>query len=240
MFPYDPSLAEAVQVPPESIADVLRIMQTIENTCEGGDGLKWFNGVYLDVTKAVAQRVASSGFSDPTWIALLDVEFAKLYFNALGSALGGQPCPGCWRVLFDCRHWSAIARIQFALAGMNAHINRDLPQAIVSTCQLTSAPPLHDTAQYKDYTGLNPTLDSLIESAKQTLQVRLLGDPLPSVSHLEDTLAAWSLTVARENAWQNAEVLWHVQSLPDAPSSFMNGLDGLTTVVSKAILVPVP
>ena len=39
---------------------------------------------------------------------------------------------------------------------------------------------------------------SLIELAEQTLHVRLLGDALPPVSHLEDTIAAFSVSAARE------------------------------------------
>ena len=84
------------------------------------------------------------------------------------------------------------------------------------------------------------TLDALIESAKQTLRVRLLGDALPPVSHLEDTVAAWSVSAAREAAWQNAELLWHLRDLRPLSSNFLDTLDGLTTVVSKALLVPVP
>jgi hypothetical protein len=214
-------------------------MQTIEGASDDGDGLKWFNWLYLQVTEAAAGRVASAGFADPLWIADLDVQFAKLYFGALGSALSGQPSPGCWQALFGYRHWTAIARIQFALAGINAHINHDLPQAIVSTCQ-GAAGPVHDSPHYHDYTALNTTLDSLVESAKRTLSVRLLGEPLPAVSHLEDMIAAWSVSAARETAWQNAEVLWHLQTIPDLRSNFMDALDGLTTVVGKALLVPVP
>jgi Family of unknown function (DUF5995) len=239
MFPYDPSLIAAAQMPVESVTDVLRVMQIIEQTCDDGDGLKWFNWLYLQVTEAVASHVVSAEFSDPAWMADLDVQFAKLYFGALGSALSGQPCPGCWRALFGCRHWTAIARIQFALAGINAHINHDLPQAIVSTCQ-GSAAPVHGSAHYNDYTALNTTLDGVVESAKRTLNVRLLGDPLPAVSHLEDTIAAWSVSAARESSWQNAEVLWHLQGVPPLSSNFMDALDGLTTVVGKALLVPVP
>jgi hypothetical protein len=215
-------------------------MQVIEATCIDGDGLKWFNWLYLEVTRAVEARVASGGFGDPAWLAQLDVQFARLYFGALESALSGQPSPGCWQALFACRNRAAVARIQFALAGINAHINHDLPQAIVATCQATVTVPQHAAAQYNDYTALNVTLDTLIESAKQTLRVRLLGDPLPPVSQLEDTIAAWSVSAAREAAWQNAELLWHLRDLPPLSSNFMNTLDGLTTVASKALLVPVP
>lgn len=213
-------------------------MQVIEATCIDGDGLKWFNWLYLQVTQAVETRVASGGFTNPAWLAELDVQFARLYFGALESALSGQPSPGCWQALFGCRNRAAVARIQFALAGINAHINHDLPQAIVATCQAKATVPQHASAQYTDYTTLNTTLDSLIDSAKQTLHVRLLGDPLPPVSHLEDTIAAWNVSAAREAAWQNAELLWHLQGVPPLSSSFMDTLDGLTTFAGKALLVP--
>ena len=214
-------------------------MQTIGDTCIDGDGLKWFNWLYLQVTQAVEARVASGGFNDPAWLAELDVQFANLYFSALESALLDQSSP-CWQALFERRNQVAVARIQFALAGINAHINHDLPPAIVATCQVTATSPQHGGKQYQDYTALNSNLDSLIESAKRTLHVRLLGDPLPTVSNLEDTIAAWSVSAAREAAWQNAELLWHLRAVPPLSATFMDTLDGLTTVAGKALLVPVP
>src|SRR5580692_12180908 len=130
MFPYDPSLLEAVSTPPQSIADVLEIMEAIEAACEDGDGLKWFNGLYLSVTQAIEARVDSDDFGDPAWIGALDVQFARIYFAAVQSALSGAAAPGCWQALFDVRNQTQIARIQFAMAGMNAHIDHDLALAI--------------------------------------------------------------------------------------------------------------
>src|SRR5215471_18776552 len=123
MFPYDSMLLKAVQTVPNSVADVLQIMQNIEATCIDGDGLKWFNWLYLQVTNAVEARIAAGGFADPSWLAELDVQFARLYFSALASSLSGQSTPDCWQALFENRHQVGIARIQFALAGINAHIN---------------------------------------------------------------------------------------------------------------------
>jgi hypothetical protein len=142
--------------------------------------------------------------------------------------------------LFNSRNQTAIARIQFALAGINAHINHDLPEAIVATCQATVTTPDNGGAHYGDYTALNSTLDGLIESAKSTLNVRLPGGALPPVSHLADTIAAWNVSAARESAWQNAEHLWQLKALPLLAASFMDVLDGFTTVIGKALLVPVP
>jgi len=240
MFSYDPSILAAVQTPPQSVADVLRIMRTVEAACVDGDGLKWFNWLYLQVTDAVEAGVTSGRFTDPGWLAQLDVQFARLYFSALESWLSGQSPPACWQTLFERRDQAAIARIQFALAGINAHINHDLPQAIVATCEATRTLPQYGGTQYNDYTALNGTLDGLIESAKHTLHVRLLGDTLPPVSHLEDTMAAWSVLAAREAAWHSAELLWHLRAVPPLSSAFMNNLDGLTTLASQALLVPVP
>lgn len=240
MFPYDALLLAAVQTKPQSISDVLQTLQIIETTCVDADGLKWFNWLYSQVTQAVEARVAARGFTDPAWLAQLDIQFADLYFAALASSLSGRTAPACWQVLFSSRNQGAIARIQLALAGINAHINHDLPEAIVATCQVTGTTLDRRGTHYSDYSALNSTLEGLVESAKRTLNVRLPGEALPPISHLGDTIAAWNVSAARESAWQNAEHLWPLRTLPILGSSFLDTLDGLTTVISKTLLVPVP
>jgi hypothetical protein len=229
-----------LQAPPQSIADVLATMQSIEALTTDGDGLKWFNWLYFQVTQTVEARVSTGGFNDPLFLSELDVQFAQLYFNALKNSLSNAALPDCWQALFSQRNQTALTRIQFALAGINAHINHDLPIAIVATCQIQNLAPQHSTTQYNDYTSLNSTLDSLIEQAKQTLNVRLLGDVLPDVSQLENTIAAWSVSAAREAAWNNSELLWHLNPEPLFSKSFLDTLDGLTAVVGKTLLVPIP
>jgi Family of unknown function (DUF5995) len=239
MFPYDPVIAASVRTAPQTIPDVLQAMQTIDATCIDEDGLKWFNWLYLAVTQAVEKRVNTVGqFSDPKWLSQLDVQFAEFYFGAIRSALAGASYPGCWQAMLAVRNNQRIARIQFALAGINAHINHDLCEAVVATCKTANTVPQHGTAQYNDYTALNSTFDSLINQAKQTLNVRLPGDPLPAVSHLEDLIAAWDVSAAREKAWQNAEGLWNLPPL--VASGLLDSIDGFSTVIGKALLVPVP
>jgi Family of unknown function (DUF5995) len=240
MFPYDATLLATVQASPQSVSDVLKSLQTIDTTCVDGDGLKWFNWLYLQVTQAVATQLVSGGFNDPAWLAQLDVQFARLYFSALKSSLSGQAASTCWQILFNSRDHAPIARIQFALAGINAHINHDLAEAIVTTCQVTGTTPDHGGTHYNDYTALNSTLDDRIESAKSTLNLRLPGGALPPISHLEDTIAAWNVSAAREKAWQNSEHLWQLRASAFLTSTFMDVLDGFTTVIGKALLVPVP
>jgi hypothetical protein len=235
MFAYDDQLLAAVQAVPQSVDDVIRTMQAIDAICIDGDGLKWFNWLYLDVTRAVEARVNAGGFQDAAWMAALDVRFADLYFGALRSALSGEVAPECWQVLLDRRDCTALGRIQCALAGVNAHINHDLPIAIVRM----GAAPVHGETHYADYSALNSTLSARIDAAKTELHVRLLGDLLPPVSHLEDTVAAFSVTAAREAAWNNAEMLWALRPFPELSARMADTLDGMTAVIGKALLVPV-
>ena len=79
----------------------------------------------------------------------------------------------------------------------------------------------------------------LAERSHRGPALLLLGDELPPVSALDDTLAAWSVAAAREAAWNNAELIWHLSDAPLISSAFLGTLDGLTAVASKALLVPV-
>ena len=235
MFAYDDKLLAAVRSTPQSVDDAICTMQKIGAICTDGDGLKWFNWLYTGVTQAVAARLNAGGFQDPVWLAALDVQFAELYFEALRAGLSGQAAPGCWQVLFQRRDWTALARIQCALAGINAHINHDLPIAIVRT----GAAPVHGDAHYEDYTSVNSTLSTMVDAAKAELHVRLLGDLLPPVSQLEDTVAAFSVSAAREAAWNHAELLWAVHAFPGLTARMTDTLDGMTTVIGKTLLIPV-
>ncbi len=239
MFPYDQQLLALLATPPASVADVLATMQSIDALTIDGDGLKWFNWLYMQVTQQVETQVSSQGLASSTFLAELDVQFAQLYFNALKSFLSNDPLPECWRILFERRNQTALARIQCALAGINAHINHDLPEAIVTTCQMQGFAPKHGATAYASYTSLNTTLDGLIEEAKQALHVRLLGDVLPAAAHLEDTLAAWSVSAARESAWNNAELLWHLRGETLLSNVFLDTVDGLTSVVGQGLLIPI-
>ena len=52
--------------------------------------------------------------------------FAGLYFAAEDTLRSGAPCPIAWRPLVEERS-ARRAPIQFAVVGINARINHDLP-----------------------------------------------------------------------------------------------------------------
>jgi hypothetical protein len=235
----DDLLAGAISRPLAGISDVLGVLESIDAALPDSDGLKWFNWLYWNVTRAVGVGSQSVNLQDPKFIAALDVNFASLYFAALRSSMAGGSPLDCWRALFERRFNAGIARIQFAIAGINAHINHDLPAAIAATCLQLGCSPVHGDAHYQDYTNLNSTLDQVIDAAKSELHVGLLGQALPPVSHVEDAVAAWKVAAAREAAWTSSEVLWSLHPGSPFANRYLGALDGLTAVASKALLAPV-
>jgi uncharacterized protein DUF5995 len=240
-FSYDDQLAALISNDVGSIDAVAGALQAMDAILDGSrDGLKWFNTLYLQVTLAVEQRVAQNDFGDPegaSFIANLDFVFADLYFAALRAWLSGGNPPESWRVMLEQRADPAVARIQFALAGVNAHINRDLMLAVVKTCGQAGIKPLPATVQYQAYTALNPTLDSLIEAAKRELMVSLPGDALPGADRVQEVVASWSVAAARESAWVNAEILSTVGSEAGLSARFIETVDGTAALAGKALLV---
>src|SRR5436190_11429744 len=127
MSPYDTNLLALARANPETIAEVVDALRAIDDLLPATDGLKWFNWLYLQVTEAVQIRIAAGGFADPAWLERLDVEFALIYLKTLEALLESRTAPGCWGVVYERRGDVMLARIQFALAGSNAHINHGLP-----------------------------------------------------------------------------------------------------------------
>jgi hypothetical protein len=98
-----------------------------------GDARRHFHATYLRTTRAVAEEIGRGGFRDNDWVQRWDLVFADLYLTALAADLAGQPVPAPWRVAFDtARHRPDLPPLRHVLLGMNAHINFDLPQALLA------------------------------------------------------------------------------------------------------------
>ena len=67
---------------------------------------------------------------------------------------------------FEARSRRGIAPLQFALAGMNAHINRDLPVALVTTCEELGLELRADSPQHSDYIHVNDVLEQVEAQVK--------------------------------------------------------------------------
>src|SRR5256885_4363815 len=119
--------------PVTSIAGVLERMRAQATSFAPDDGLLHFNSLCLTVTEAIQGRMHEHSFEDPEFLERLDVVFANLYFAACDAAVAGQECAEAWEPLVERRHRQGISPLQFALAGMNAHLHHPLPLARVAT-----------------------------------------------------------------------------------------------------------
>jgi hypothetical protein len=213
-------------------------MNAIAGQLPAADGVARFNHLYLEETVSVDTAVHAAGFEDPEFIRALDVVFAGLYFAAIDASGAGQPVPRSWAPLFAARSDTRIAPIQFALAGMNAHINHDLPLALVSTFEARSVEPSEDSPQHRDYLKVNDTIAATEARVKQEFLTGLVGLADDVLGHIDDVIAMWSITEARNAAWTNAEALWALRDHPDLSTAFEDALDGTVGFASRGLLVP--
>lgn len=227
------------RTPVESITDAIAVMTAIDQTLPDDDGVKWFNRLYLRVTVSVGRAVLGATFHDPVFLAKLDIVFANLYFSALAAGLtNADGAPPAWRPLLADRNRRGVARLQFALAGMNAHINRDLPDGIVQSFAALGGDPLTDDRREEDFTSVNALLEQVEGEVKSEFTIgaidvidRLGGD-------VDDAVAMWNVRAARSAAWTNAQVLWGLRSMPIVRDRFFRKLDGLVGMSSRGLLLP--
>jgi hypothetical protein len=222
----------------DPIAAVLARMHAVADELAASDGVARFNHLYLEETVAVDTATHTAGFQDPAFISALDVVFAGLYFAAVDAAGAGQPPPRSWAPLFAARGDPRIAPIQFALAGMNAHINHDLPLALVSTCQARSIELSRGSPQYADYLLINDTIAATEARVKQEFLTGMVRVADEILGRIDDVIAIWSITEARNAAWTNAEALWALRDHPDLTAAFEDTLDGTVGFASRGLLVP--
>jgi hypothetical protein len=231
----DQPLYELVSgVAPATIDDVVQMMESIDQLLSDGDGLKWFNRLYLMVTKRVDQHPPMGGWMDPDWLLQLDVVFAGLYFTAVAGFLSGNSTPSSWNAILSVRFAAGIDRIQFALAGMNAHINHDLALALLATDQQMILVLDNASPQHADYEAVNGLLNTVMPSALQMLAVGVLGELAQDTGKIGRILAFWDMCRARDLAWEFAD---HLRGLDyGARQVALAAQDQMTGALGRAIL----
>jgi Family of unknown function (DUF5995) len=220
-----------------TITDVIAKMQQIDASLPYKDGVAYFNRLYLQVTQAVLAASQNTPFEDPAFLDLLDVVFAGLYFDAEATIASGASCPVAWRPLTHERS-APRAPIQFALAGMNAHINHDLPLAVVQTCRQLGVAVDDNSPQHADYERVNAILATVETQIAGWFDSGLIADVEDVVPQdVANAIAMWSVVTAREIAWDHARVLWNLRDRPDLASAYTDVLARTTELSGWAMLV---
>lgn len=223
-----------------TIGEAIQVLQGLDSILLPGDGLKWFNLLYLHVTQGVYEKPPAGGWHDQSWLSRLDVNFAQLYFDALTSSCKDPTkVPRAWMALFEARDNPRVERVQFALAGINAHINHDLPLAAVQTGKDMHIPPDRSTPEYSDFENVNSVLSGVLPQTLNILAAGILGELAQDTGTIGRLLAMWSVKTARDTAWTNAELLWELQNHPSVSDDFMMVVDRMTGLAGRGLLMTV-
>lgn len=224
--------------PAVTIADVIAVMQRIDSLLPNSDGLRWFNLLYLKVTQEVDSQAPAGGWEDPAWLTRLDVVFAQFYFVAIANWLNGAAnVPSSWKALFEARFRDGIDRIQFALAGMNAHINHDLALALLQADAELNLVPAGTSPEHDDFEHVNSLLEVVLPQALQFLATGILGEVAQDTGKIGRFLAIWDVRAARELAWDFADHLRQLGGI--AREAALTAQDQLRGVVGRSLLIPV-
>lgn len=109
------------------IADVVaRMQQRLDELPEEFAHRRFFLETYRRTTQAVGQAIDQARFEDPDWVEVWDVKFAELYLQAHDGVVVARP----WRLAFDAP--DRLPALGHVLLGINAHVNYDLPQALLA------------------------------------------------------------------------------------------------------------
>jgi Family of unknown function (DUF5995) len=235
LSPADEALYNLVNAPaPATIADVIARMESIDAVLAVNDGLKWFNRLYLMVTQQVDLHPPGGVWQSPVWLTRLDAVFAGLYFNAVADFLAGNSVPDAWSAMFEARNRTGIDRIQFALAGMNAHINHDLALALLAADSALNVVPAKDSPEFADYQAVNGLLNTVMPQALTMLATDTLGVLAEDTGKIGRLLAFWDIRAARNLAWDFAD---HLRGLSGITrDAALDAQDALTGALGRAIL----
>jgi hypothetical protein len=217
------------------VDSVVSRMRALDEALPERDGIAVFNRVYLAVTEAVDRGIDAGRFADARAAITLDVRFAERYLRAVETVAAERRPPACWRPLFQYRRHPGVRPLQFALAGINAHIGHDLALAVVDTCRTLDCEPV-DVEDEFDRVG------DLLVSLEERIREDLMPGPdlLQIADPLTHLLGAWSLERARDATWTAARALWALRGLPEVAGEFTERLDTAVGFAGRMLLTPLP
>ncbi|WP_335975980.1 DUF5995 family protein [Streptomyces sp. CA2R106] len=147
----------------------------------------------------------------------------------------GGRVPACWQPLVRARADPAVHPLQFALAGITAHVGHDLALAVVDTCRATGRTP---DAVAPDFVAVGAVLTAIEARVREELMPG--PDLLERLDPLTHAVASWSLARARDGAWAAARLLWAIRDRREAYEQCARALDVSVGAMARAVLAPFP
>jgi hypothetical protein len=219
---------------------IARMAAMLEPLQADGDQRRYFHATYQRTTIAVAAKIRRGGFADPGWVERWDVAFADLYLDALEAALAGRRPSRPWEIAFAAP--ADLPALRHVLLGMNAHINYDLPQALLA---VITDEEFGDAAvlarREADHQAIDGVLASRVAAEDDEL-TRLSGTP-PLLDRLLKPFSRLGtqrfLREARVKVWANAIALNQARRQgPGAYAERLAQLEELSAAKVTALQAP--
>jgi len=227
---------------PDVIARLYQIQTYAESHEERGqhDGVACFSFLYHRITNRVQEGINAGRFADVQFVKLLDVVFANRYLAALrASVLEPDAVPDAWSVLFERRSHRRITPLQFAAAGVNAHVNFDLAVAVVDTCSQLASEPNAGT-KHQSYQEIDKIFAEEMQYLREHFEStweRLIDRVV--LARVLNAIDDWTVVGTRDVAWEAAEHLWKLRERHEDETEFVDHLDDLAGELGRAVLLPV-
>ena len=241
MTTISPLVAPPVTTVPAVVARLEAIQAHLEASAPAKerDGVAAFNHLYTVITKEVLRQInKQTFFEDEAFIIALDVAFANRYFDALRAhEAAPDTAPRSWAALFEHRSEPDVLPMQFAVAGVNAHVNYDLPFALIDACRQLDR-PLEHVNHKNDFNQINAIFATEMEDLRMHFESRLgrfIDEYL--VPYVDNLLGRWSVKAAREAAWLKAEVLEAARNDPVDTEKHRLLIDKQAGLVGQTLLV---
>jgi hypothetical protein len=221
------------------------ILARLEST---RDPRRYFLGTYARTTAAVGAAIHGTTFEDPAWVDRWDVAFAGLYLEAL-EAFETDPAltPRPWRLALGAA--PGLPPLRLVLLGMNAHINYDLPQALLAVItDREFGDPALMARRHRDHEKIDAVLASRVAVEDGLLEDAERDGAVPRRSLLDRLLTPVNraatrrfLTESRRRVWRNTELLQAARTRgPDAYRAALADLELLSAVRVNDLMAPGP
>ena len=221
------------------VAVVGEMQKRLDGLAPEQESLREFLGTYLRTTLAVGNAVDEGLFEDPAWVARWDVAFADLYLDALDAHLSGGRPSRPWRLAFGAP--ADLPALRLVLLGINAHVNYDLPQALLGVITDDDfADPELMARRRRDHERIDGVLANRVAAEDDELATRSARSLLDrALQPLNRVASKRFLREGRTKVWHNTGELQRARVAgPEAYAERLAELEVLSAARVADLLAP--
>ena len=231
-------MMKAVAVPPpfQSVDEVAAGLAALDRQFRAArDRRGLFVTAYMATTHTIGQWIAQGVFLDNQAMARYVVAFANEYRRALSDYTAGECArvPMAWQQSFDACDRKDRSVYQCLMLGINAHMNRDLPYAVIE-----AEVDVNCAGCYQDYVRIDDVLQLNMPLVRRRI-ADAHGTEMPLVQRwfggLGDARLMRGFRRARENSWALAQLLARAET-PSARRDVERMIEERSAIEGEKIL----